>query len=59
MFALMMALSNLGTAIGEGAATGLSDNLGFSMIFWLLAGINLITLPILWGLFKMTPGKAE
>jgi PAT family beta-lactamase induction signal transducer AmpG len=54
MFAVMMALSNLGTAIGEGVATGLTDNLGFTMVFWLLAGINLMTLSILWGLFKRT-----
>jgi PAT family beta-lactamase induction signal transducer AmpG len=54
MFAVMMALSNLGTAIGEGVATGLTDNLGFAPVFWLLAGINLITLPILWGLFNRT-----
>jgi PAT family beta-lactamase induction signal transducer AmpG len=54
MFAVMMALSNFGTAIGEGVATGLTDNLGFTMVFWLLAGINLMTLPILWGLFNRT-----
>jgi PAT family beta-lactamase induction signal transducer AmpG len=55
MFALMMALSNIGTAIGEGVATGLTDNIGFSAVFWLLAGINLLTFPILWGFFKITP----
>jgi predicted MFS family arabinose efflux permease len=54
-FALMMALSNIGTAIGEGVATGMTDNIGFSAVFWLLAGINLLTFPILWGLFKITP----
>ena len=52
MFAIMMALSNLGSAVGEGVATGLTDNLGFSPVFWLLALINLINLAILWLLFR-------
>ena len=55
MFAIMMAFSNLGTAIGEGMATGLTDNMSFSNIFWLLAGINIITILSLWGLFKIAP----
>jgi PAT family beta-lactamase induction signal transducer AmpG len=55
MFAIMMALSNLGTAIGEGVATGLTDNIGFAAVFWLLAGMNVVVLPILWGLFKIAP----
>ena len=55
MFAIMMAISNFGTAIGEGVATGLTDNLPFSLVFWLLAGLNLVTLPILWGVFRAAP----
>lgn len=55
MFAIMMAISNLGTAVGEGVATGLTDNLGFVPVFWLLAGINLVTLIVLWGLFRVAP----
>jgi PAT family beta-lactamase induction signal transducer AmpG len=55
MFAIMMAISNLGTAVGEGVATGLTDNLGFVPVFWLLAAINLVTLPVLWGLFRVAP----
>jgi len=54
MFAIMMAISNLGTAIGEGAATALVDDLGFTNVLWLLGGVSLLTLPILWGLFKKT-----
>ncbi|MBN1994772.1 MAG: MFS transporter [Anaerolineae bacterium] len=57
MFAIMMALSNFGTALGEGLATGLTDNVGFAAVFWLLAGVSLVTLPILGGLFKMSPAK--
>ena len=52
MFALMMAFSNIGTAIGEGVATGLTDNLGFVPVFWILALISLVNLPILWGMFR-------
>jgi PAT family beta-lactamase induction signal transducer AmpG len=55
MFAIMMAISNLGTAVGEGVATGLTDNLGFVPVFWILAGVNLVTLPVLWGLFRVAP----
>lgn len=55
MFAIMMAVSNLGTAIGEGLATSLTDNLGFSAVFWLLAGLNLLVFPVLWLLFHLAP----
>lgn len=55
MFAIMMALSNLGTAIGEGLATSLSDNLGFSGVFLSLAALNVVSLFTLWRLFKKAP----
>jgi predicted MFS family arabinose efflux permease len=54
----MMALSNVGTAVGEGVATGLTDDIGFSAVFWLLAGINVLTLAILWALFRVAPEVA-
>ena len=59
MFAIMMAVSNIGTAIGEGVATGLTDNMRFAAIFWLLAGVNVVTFPIVWGLFKSAPQIAR
>jgi PAT family beta-lactamase induction signal transducer AmpG len=55
MFAIMMALSNVGTAVGEGVTTGLTDNLPFATVFWLLAGLNIINFPILIWLFKAEP----
>ena len=58
MFAIMMALSNVGTAIGEGVATGLTDDIGFAAIFWLLAGLNVVVVPILWALFRLAPEVA-
>jgi len=58
MFAIMMGISNLGSAVADGAATGLSDNLGFRQVFWLLAAINLLTLPVLERLFRVAPELA-
>ncbi|MEJ2746460.1 MAG: MFS transporter [Anaerolineae bacterium] len=59
MFALLMALSNVGTAVGEGLATGLTDNISFAAIFFLLAGLNIINVPILWGLFRIAPNVSQ
>jgi len=52
MFAIMMAISNLGTAVGEGLATALVDNVGFAGVFIGLSVINLACLPILGRLFR-------
>ncbi len=59
MFAIMKALSNVGTAVGEGVAAGLTDDIGFSAVFWLLAGLNAVVVPILWALFKAAPQVAQ
>ena len=59
MFALMMAISNLGAALADGAATALSDNLGFVTVFFTLAAVNLVTLPVLWRLFHVAPEIAQ
>jgi PAT family beta-lactamase induction signal transducer AmpG len=58
MFALMMAFSNIGTAAGEGIATGLTDNLSFAQVFMILAAANVVVIPVLWGLFKVAPQVA-
>ncbi len=55
MFAIMMGISNLGSAVADGLATAMSDDLGFARVLWLLAVINLGTLPVLWRLFKKAP----
>ncbi len=52
MFALMMAISNIGVGIGEGIATGLTDNIGFTAVFWILVAVNFVNLPILFKLFE-------
>ncbi|MBN2003018.1 MAG: hypothetical protein JXA21_06645 [Anaerolineae bacterium] len=51
----MMGIANLGSAVSDGLSTALSDDLGFARVFWLLAVINLATLPVLWGVFKKAP----
>jgi MFS family permease len=55
MFAIMMGVSNLGSAVADGVATALSDNLGFRMVFIGLSLINLVTIPILYMLFHKAP----
>ena len=52
MFAIMMAVSNIGTAIVEGVATALSVKVGFQNVFIFLAGFNFINLAILFLLFR-------
>ncbi len=55
MFAIMMGVSNLGSAVADGGATALSDNLTFSSVFIGLGIINLVTIPILLVLFRKAP----
>ncbi len=59
MFAIMMGISNLGSAVADGLATALSNDWGFTLVFNVLATVNLITLPVLWGLFKRAPQIAN
>ena len=53
MFALFQTMSNIGLALGEGIATGLSDDLGFARVFQLLALSNIIMIPLLIWVFQM------
>jgi len=59
MFAIMMGISNLGSAVADGLATAMSDDLGFTAIFLGLAVINLGSLPVLRWLFKKAPEIAH
>jgi MFS transporter, PAT family, beta-lactamase induction signal transducer AmpG len=52
MFAIMMGVSNLGSAVADGAATALSGSLGFRQVFVALALVNLLTLVVLGRLFR-------
>jgi PAT family beta-lactamase induction signal transducer AmpG len=46
-FAIFMAISNVGTGIGQAATTGLIDTLSFRWIFAGLAALNLFVFPLL------------
>ncbi len=45
MFALFQMMANIGLAAGEGIATSLTDNIGFSAVFSTLALANIILIP--------------
>jgi PAT family beta-lactamase induction signal transducer AmpG len=47
MFALFQMMSNIGIASGEGIATSLSDNMGFTGVFRLLALFNILLIPLI------------
>ena len=47
MFAILQTMSNIGIGAGEGIATGLSDNLGFSGVFRSFALANLVVIPLI------------
>lgn len=53
MFAIMMAISNIGTAIVEGVATTLSVKIGFQLLFLILAGFNFINIVLLYLYFRI------
>ena len=52
MFAILMAVANLGTGVGLGLSGSLVDAIGFSNTFIILALLNLIALPLLPAIFK-------
>jgi MFS family permease len=47
MFAILQTMSNIGIGAGEGVATSLSDNLGFSGVFRWFALANLAVIPLI------------
>lgn len=47
MFAILQTMSNIGIGAGEGIATALSDDLGFSTVFRSLALANLVVIPLM------------
>ncbi len=58
-FALLMIFSNVGTAIGEGLATSLSESIGFKQVFLSFGLANLIVIPLLIVVFRFTPKLSE
>jgi predicted MFS family arabinose efflux permease len=53
MFTILMTIANIGLTVGEGVTTSLTDDISFSLIFWLLSAINLLLIFGLWILFKL------
>lgn len=47
MFAILMAVANLGTGIGLGISGALAECLGFRTAFVIFAALNLAVLPLL------------
>ena len=52
MFALLMAVANIGTGIGLALSGTLVDALGYPLTFVILAGLNLLVLPLVNAVFK-------
>lgn len=52
MFAVFMAIGNLGIAVGQSLAGILVDNVGFRWTFVILAAINLAVLPMIPAIFR-------
>jgi MFS family permease len=46
MFAIFMTVSNIGTAIGEGLGTAFLPSIGYAGVFVLMAGLNLLVIPL-------------
>ena len=52
MFAILMAVANIGTAVGLGLAGSLVDTIGYRVTFLVLAGLNLLAFLLLPVIFK-------
>ncbi len=57
MFSILMAVANLGTAVGLGLSGALSDWIGFPLTFVVLAFINLLALPMLPVIYRSAPSS--
>ncbi|MCB1315487.1 MAG: MFS transporter [Leptospiraceae bacterium] len=53
MFAIMMAISNAGTAAAEAIMTPLTDVIGFAGVFRILAACSVLIFPVLWAFFRL------
>jgi predicted MFS family arabinose efflux permease len=54
MFAILMAFTNIGQAIGLGLGGLLADKVGYLAAFAIFAALNLLALPLLPLVFKKT-----
>ena len=59
MYAILMAVANIGTGIGLGVTGVLVDNAGFRLTFVILAGLNLLALPLMGKILAQAPKPAR
>jgi len=59
MFAIFQMMANIGIASGEGIATSLSDDIGFTAVFRLLAIFNIFLIPLLIVVLRRFTTRAE
>jgi PAT family beta-lactamase induction signal transducer AmpG len=53
MFAFVMAVGNVGIGLGQPLSGALVDAFGFRWMFAVLAALNLLTLPLVFGVFRL------
>jgi MFS family permease len=53
MFAFVMAVGNVGIGLGQPLSGALVDAVGFRWMFAVLAALNLLTLPLVYGIFHL------
>jgi len=59
MFAILMAIANIGTGIGLPISGLLSDTIGFRWTFVVIAILNVFIIPLLPGIFKKNNSKPQ
>lgn len=53
MFAMFMTVSNIGTGLGEGLGTAFIPSMGYSGVFSLMAGLNVLVIPLAMFTFRL------
>jgi len=53
MFSIIMAVGNIGIGLGAPLAGSLVDNMGFKAMFWIFAAVHVVSLPVVFGIFKL------
>ncbi len=51
-FAFIMAVGNIGIGLGQPVAGMLVDSVGFRPMFGIFAGVHVLALPVVWGVFR-------
>lgn len=59
MFSIFMAIANIGTGIGLAVTGAMVDSVGYPWTFIILAGINLLALPLIPAVFKKKQEKTS